>query len=267
MAMRARHAFCTAPLLAWCLSSPATAAQSGGYFQVLYDTTEPVSAAYRTDMGYAVFVSYDGVRLLLDTGADPAILQNNLHAAGVTPADLDLVAISHSHFDHAGGLSYIRETAGDVPVYAAPAQRLDGGTLSHIEDHLRITPNLYLIRTHTDRPTSGIADELSLLIRTDRGPYLITACSHTGVPTILDRAAQIAGRDVFFYTGGARLDFRPEKDTLETARLLKGRGVTHVSPGHCSAGHRVAETFRRTFDTGYASSRLGEKIALPAPTN
>ena len=40
--------------------------QADGYFQVLYDTTEPASAEYRADMGYAVFVSYDGVRLLLD---------------------------------------------------------------------------------------------------------------------------------------------------------------------------------------------------------
>jgi 7,8-dihydropterin-6-yl-methyl-4-(beta-D-ribofuranosyl)aminobenzene 5'-phosphate synthase len=255
-------AFAAFLLLLW--DSPANA-QADGYFQVLYDTTTPVSAEYQTDMGYAVFVSYDGVNLLLDTGADPSILRGNMRAAGIDPADLDLVAISHGHFDHASGLAYIREAAAELPVYSAPNERLDGGPLQPIEDHLQITPNVYLIRTHTDTPTSGIADELSLLIKTRNGPYLVTACSHTGVPTILGRAEAIAGRSIYYYTGGARLIFRPPQDTLQTARLLKQHSVAHVSPGHCSAGHKVAATFQREFDTGYVSSRLGEKVALRLP--
>ena len=45
--------------------------KADGFFQVLYDTTRPVSPAYRTDMGYAVFVDYDGKRLLLDIARVP----------------------------------------------------------------------------------------------------------------------------------------------------------------------------------------------------
>jgi len=263
--MQARRVVSSSLLLLWISVTSPVNAQAGGYFQVLYDTTTPVSAAYQTDMGYAVFVSYDGVNLLLDTGADPSILRGNMRAAGIEPADLDMVAISHSHFDHAGGLAFIREAAAELPVYSAPGERLDGGALQYIDAHLQITPNLYLIRTHTDTPTSGIADELSLLIKTRRGPYLITACSHTGVAAILDRAEAIAGRSMYYYTGGARLNFRPSQDTLETARLFKQHSVAHVSPGHCSAGHQVAATFQREFDDGYVSSRLGEKVALQPP--
>jgi 7,8-dihydropterin-6-yl-methyl-4-(beta-D-ribofuranosyl)aminobenzene 5'-phosphate synthase len=252
-------------LSAWIFAVAPAKEQVDGFFQVLYDTTAPVSAAYQTDMGYAVFVSFDGINLLLDTGADPSILRANMDAAGIDPADLDVVAISHGHFDHAGGLAYIREAAAEVPVYSAPNERLDGGVLRRIDDHLQIATNIYLIRTHTDAPTSGIADELSVLIKTRRGPYLITACSHTGVPTILDRAESIAGRSIYYYAGGARLMFRPAQDTLETARLLKRRSVAHVSPGHCSADHQVAATFQREFDTGYVSSRLGEKVTLQLP--
>ena len=264
MCVYTREQVFAALLLCWALVPVPLNAQESGYFQVLYDTTTPVVAEYQTDMGYAVFVNYDGVRMLLDTGADPAILRNNMQVAGIDPASLDLVAISHSHYDHAGGLPYIRETTRRLPVYAPPGSPLDDGELRYIEDHLEITPSLFPVRSHTDQPTSGIADELSLLMLTAQGPYLITACSHTGLPTILDRAERLAGDTIFYYTGGARLVFRPSGDTLETGLLLKRRGVAHVSPGHCSAGHEVAVAFKREFGHAYVSSRLGEKVPLQA---
>jgi len=153
-------------------------AEPAGYYQVIYDATEPVSADYQTDFGYAVYIQFDGKKVLLDTGVTPDILARNMGAAGIDPAQLDLVAITHNHPDHAGGLGYLRRSAAHVPVYAPPQQRLDGGAVQRLEDYLQVTPNLYLLRTHTDTPTVGIGDELSLLIKTAQGPYLITGCSH-----------------------------------------------------------------------------------------
>ncbi len=42
--------------------------------------------------------------LLFDTGTTGSVLMNNIRLAGVNPANIDAVVISHRHYDHTGGL-------------------------------------------------------------------------------------------------------------------------------------------------------------------
>jgi glyoxylase-like metal-dependent hydrolase (beta-lactamase superfamily II) len=58
----------------------------------------------------AFLVRLNGKTVLVDTGlgknpeADSGHLPEQLAAAGLTPADIDLIVITHFHFDHIGGL-------------------------------------------------------------------------------------------------------------------------------------------------------------------
>ena len=264
--MISRLAFVLGLLGVAVLLRPAVADEpTKNYFQVIYDVTAKVEPGYKTGFGYAVFVSFQGRKLLFDTGADAETLRHNLKLAGIDPKDLDVVAISHNHYDHASGLPYIREARPDLAVFVPPSQSFDGGRLSILEDKLVLGPNFYLLRTTTEQPTVGISDELSVLIKTAKGPYLITACSHTSVDTIVAKATETAGADIFYYTGGSRLKFRGAGDAAKVAKDLKARRVAHVAPGHCSVDHEVAEVFKREFPAGYVASKLGEKIPLTPP--
>ena len=73
--------------------------------QVLFDTTGVVVKGFRAGFGCAVFVEFRGKRLRLDLGSDADTLQHCPRAAGVKPAQLDAVAVSHNHFGHRAGLS------------------------------------------------------------------------------------------------------------------------------------------------------------------
>lgn len=243
----------------------APADRSLNYFQVLFDVTPSVEPGFRTGFGYSVFVQYEGKRLLFDLGADAQTLEHNMKAAGIDPATLDAVAVSHNHFDHSSGLGYIRKSRPDLAIFVPPGQDFDDGKLTALDDTAAITPNLTLLRTHTETPTVGISDEISVLIRTAEGPYLITACSHTSVATIVDRAMKLAGDAIYHYTGGARLKFRGVDDAKKVAGDLKARKVAHVSPGHCSVDHNVGQVFREAFAEGYTASKLGRKVMLTPP--
>ena len=249
----------------------ATASYSGpvladpdNYFQILYDTSEAAISGLKSDFGYSVYIHVDDKRILLDTGTDPDIMEHNLITAGVDIDELDMVVISHNHYDHAGGLKRIRAMNPGVPVYLPPNQvfAVDGQV---IEDHLQVTSNILVVRGHADVPTAGISDDLSVVLRSRSGPYVLSTCSHSGVGQIVDRASKLTGEKVYYFSGGARLVYRPEADTQLVAEALEKHKVQVVSPSHCSLSHRVDRAFRENFGESVISSRLGMKIEILLP--
>ena len=67
--------------------------------------------------GLAVYIEHNGKRGLYDTGQTSLIL-DNAASAYVDLEDLDWIALSHGHYDHAGGLlSVLSESNKSVPVF------------------------------------------------------------------------------------------------------------------------------------------------------
>jgi len=232
------------------------------YFQIVYDTSEPAIPGLKPDFGYAVYIHVDGRRILLDTGTSPDIMEQNLVTAGVNVNKLDMVIISHNHFDHAGGLKRVRAMNPKVPVYVPPNQVFPIDNVKVVKDYLQVTPNVFVIRGHTDVPTSGISDDLSVVLLSRSGPYVLSTCSHSGVGQIMDRASKLTGEDIYYFSGGSRLVHRPEDDTQIVIEALDQRKVQIVSPSHCSLSHRIDREFREVLGERVRSSQLGKKIEV-----
>jgi 7,8-dihydropterin-6-yl-methyl-4-(beta-D-ribofuranosyl)aminobenzene 5'-phosphate synthase len=58
--------------------------------------------------------------LLFDTGQSGAVLMHNVQEAGVDPARIGALAISHAHHDHTGGLGELLLKTGALPLFAHP---------------------------------------------------------------------------------------------------------------------------------------------------
>lgn len=75
----------------------------------------------RAEHGYALLIEIGGKKILLDAGqSDVAV--HNLSLLGVHPDELDAIAISHGHYDHASGLIHVlKHRTKPVPVYGHSA--------------------------------------------------------------------------------------------------------------------------------------------------
>lgn len=147
-------------------------------------------------------------------------------------------------------------------MYIPPGQDYAIESTQVVTDTLALSNDLVVIRGHTDAPTAGISDDLSLAIRTADGLYVLNSCSHSGVSAIIDRAATVMGGKVTYYSAGARLVFRDASDTTAVSKALAARGVKRVAPSHCSLSHAVMNRMRETLGSALIQSRLGERVPL-----
>lgn len=73
---------------------------------VLIENTSKCSLC--AEHGLSVYIEYNGMKYLLDTGASDTF-SANAHQLGINLADIDIAFLSHAHYDHAGGFETPKE--------------------------------------------------------------------------------------------------------------------------------------------------------------
>ena len=156
-------------------------------FTVLYDnvaTRDGLKPAH----GFSCLIDHPHGTILFDTGGDTQILLENMAALGKDPAAIDTIVISHSHWDHAGGLFGFLHAVNTSPRVVLPLEKpANGEFIGHTEllggkvllavEPTEIAPG---IRTtgRLDAPT-GEHDrrEHGLVFDTAEGPVVLTGCA------------------------------------------------------------------------------------------
>ena len=70
--------------------------------------------------GLSFWIEWDGKRFLFDTGQGHVLLKN-ARRLGIGLDHMDVVVLSHGHYDHAGGLGDVLRSSRATTVYAHPA--------------------------------------------------------------------------------------------------------------------------------------------------
>jgi 7,8-dihydropterin-6-yl-methyl-4-(beta-D-ribofuranosyl)aminobenzene 5'-phosphate synthase len=151
---------------------------------IIYDNTA-WDKNLKCDWGFSCLVEAFEKNILFDTGAKPDILMYNMERLNIDPLKIDEVFISHSHWDHTGGLSYFLNL-NPVTVYIPESFALSDDKINviRINKALKLHDNIY--------STGELKRiEQSLIIKENTGVTVIAGCSHPSVREILTAASKI----------------------------------------------------------------------------
>jgi 7,8-dihydropterin-6-yl-methyl-4-(beta-D-ribofuranosyl)aminobenzene 5'-phosphate synthase len=283
-------------VLVWAAATPCRAQDK---VTILYDAFGE-SAGLTKDWGFSALVEHNGKRILFDTGNNAAIFEHNVKALGVDLTRLDFVVISHRHADHTTGLRYVLSMNPKVTVYvpadgangfggapipktffraddSLPAKmRYFGGTepegLSSgklydtgnfvlVNQLTEVSPDIFLVRTVSQKTGTLELPELTLAIKRPNGLLLVDGCSHAGIEAILEAASAVDPRTEIVF-GGFHLVTTPVEEIDALVENLKTKWkVQRVAPGHCT-GEPAFARLRKAYGDSYLYAGLGTTVEL-----
>ena len=229
--------------------------------------------------GLSYLIESDGRRILFDTGHSDLFLKNAA-IMGVSLEGIDMIVLSHGHYDHGNGLEYLMEGTllchpgcfirryrksdhsyiglkNSREEFARKFKLITSREPLRISESIVFAGEIPRISPFESKLTSFVledgtpdfvTDDSALIITLPHGLFIITGCGHAGVVNTMEHASAITGIDkIYGIMGGFHLK-EEDHQTIETVNYLKNKKVTHVIPSHCTTGAAL-ERFRATFDS------------------
>lgn len=221
------------------------------------------------------FIETNQQKILFDFGYSDVYLKN-AKTMGIDLNDVDVCVLSHRHNDHTGGMEYWK--GKKVPLICHPdcigktvIEGLDVGcplTIDEIQDKfdLKMTKEPIWITEdccflseipHTydfeKRIVIGqkyendwieddfVMEDSALVLKTNKGLWIITACSHAGICNIIHYAKQVANMDTIAGVIGGFHLLEQDERLFKTIETLKTFQIERLIPTHCVNLHSKIE--------------------------
>jgi 7,8-dihydropterin-6-yl-methyl-4-(beta-D-ribofuranosyl)aminobenzene 5'-phosphate synthase len=206
--------------------------------------------------------------ILFDTGSNGRVLLKNMAALGLTVESLDLVFLSHPHWDHVGGLDSVLEADGDVTVVLHEGFSehliLDLGALCRDvivvgSEPQQLAPGVFSTGTLASQPP-----EQAMVLELDGVTAAISGCAHPGMERIVERGVSVLGKRIHWAIGGFHLMHSGSAEVAHSIRALQDLGVTDVVPTHCT-GDAAKAAFERAYDEHCHAGGVGRVVHLSPP--
>lgn len=102
-------------------------------------------------------------------------------------------------------------------------------------------------------------DETVLALDTDKGLFVIAACSHPGIVNILTEITRRSGKPILGVIGGTHLKDADEDRVRRTATDLQKLGISFAAFSHCTGDHNMA-VFQEYFGDSFVYNCTGNVI-------
>lgn len=232
----------------------------------------------RAEHGLSVYMETKKHRLLVDTGASDAFLEN-AKVLGIDLTKVDTLILSHGHYDHAGGILAFRALNPHAAIYmqrSATEDYYHGERYIGIDKKIAGLPGVYLLdgdcrideelflfsnitgrkyfaqsnlllskRVDGKHVQDQFAHEQCLVITQGQEHTLVSGCAHNGILNILSRYSEWFAEEPKTVISGFHMMKKgiyteEEAETiLETAKQLAQMDTTFYS-GHCTGSPAMA---------------------------
>lgn len=249
---------------------------------VLVDNNTYIDQYYAGEPAVSYYIETDDIKILFDTGYSDIFIKN-ARSMCIDLNSLTHIVLSHGHNDHSRGLKYLRQhyDLPDIRLIAHPLcfqpkyyeNEYIGSpySLEEITENFRFEPAespvflsencLFLGRipdlhdfekrspigtaTANGQETEDLCpDDSALVCRTDKGLFIVTGCSHSGICNITDYARSVCReqRDSGIL-GGFHL-FDTDTRLARTIEYLKALSPDILYPCHCVSLKAKAEMLK-----------------------
>lgn len=215
--------------------------------------------------GFACVIKMEKLMVLFDTGSNGEILLSNMKNMGINPKEIDILFLSHEHYDHVGGVDeflFINSSAEVIiPTGFSEGfkKRLEnlGVKYKEISGFEKITEKMY----STGGMGKGIKEQ-ALVLDSPQGLVIITGCAHPGILSIIKKVKKEFKRDIYLVMGGFHLGGYGKKEAEEIVKVFKKEGVKKVAPSHCTGEISIKE-FKKQYEDDFIEGGLGATIKIP----
>lgn len=203
---------------------------SGLKISILTDNNAKRDSHLLAEHGLSLYLECDDLKLLFDTG-DTDVYLKNAEKIGIDLQSINVIAFSHHHYDHVGGLKYfpvqnrkiklvaqkyafyprvdylsnlakqeITDNFDIISVDTEPFELSENliflGQIPELNDFegKKNFKNRKLILPSGETVDDFVKDDTALIYKSSEGIVVITGCSHSGICNIIQYAIDTAKR-------------------------------------------------------------------------
>ena len=227
-------------------------------FNILFNNVRGVKG-FQTLWGFSCYINE--LNLLFDTGSNGRVLLQNAKKMGINFKELKYLFISHSHWDHIGGIDTIIEENPNITMFVPSSlskhlikdlKNLVKEVIVINDKFCEILPNVY---------TTGIMppiEEQSMAIKTKKGLIIITGCGHAGIINIQNRIKENLNENIHYILGGFHL-LRSSNEEIE--EVIQNLDTEFISPTHCT-GEKAIKMIKTKFKDKFIKAGVGNIIKI-----
>ncbi|HOZ84696.1 MAG TPA: MBL fold metallo-hydrolase [Niabella sp.] len=263
-----------------------------------------VSDSFKTEAGVSYLIKTDKHTILFDLGynpeqIEPSPLQQNMAKLGITLVEIDMIVISHNHFDHVGGkkwmdantfsLGNVQSELGRKTIYTPIDMTYPGQHPITTQIPQMLDSGIATIGTIPAELIIGKIDEQALAIHIKgKGILLVVGCSHQTIPKIIKRTKDLFSEPIYAIVGGLHFpipegrlklvgglidaqkigsgngpfDQMTQEDVDANIKLLKDLGIKLIGVGGHDSSDEVIQQFKKEFGDAYRYVKVGKRIDI-----